>query len=99
MASKSCFIFPVQVYNLFTLLTCIRLDSHDAFLLVEALQFSGNSQFFVFGFLYIYIYTHTHLNGHFPALSACILYICLKIFSFSPCKFHFLKDMHLYFVL
>lgn len=95
MASKSCFIFPVQVYNLFTLLTCIRLDSHDAFLLVEALQFSGNSQFLVFGFIYIYTYIyihthrHTHLNGRFPALSACILYICLKIFSFSPCKFHF----------
>lgn len=38
MASKSCFIFPVKVYNLFTFLTCIRLESHDAFLLVKALH-------------------------------------------------------------
>lgn len=45
MASKSCFIFPVKVYNLFTFLTCIRLEFHYAFLLVEALHsFSGNSQ-------------------------------------------------------
>lgn len=40
MASKSCFIFPVKVYNLFTFLTCIinRLEFHYAFLLVEALH-------------------------------------------------------------
>lgn len=45
MASKGCFIFPVKVYNLFTFLTCIRLEFHYAFLLVEALHsFSGNSQ-------------------------------------------------------
>lgn len=83
MASKSCFLFPVQVYNLFTLLTCIRLEFHYAFLLVEALHsFSGNSQIFLVFFI-------KQLDGRFPALSACILYICLKVFStFSPRKFH-----------
>lgn len=78
---KVVLFFPVKVYNLFTFLTCIRLDFHYAFLLVEALH----SFLEIVDFQFFII----HLNGRFPALSACILYICLKIFStFSPCKFH-----------
>lgn len=81
--------WPVKVVLFFLLrfitflhfLTCIRLEFHYAFLLVEALHSFleiVNFQFFII-----------HLNGRFPALSACILYICLNIFStFSPCKFH-----------
>lgn len=80
---KVVLFFLFKVYNLFTFLTCIRLEFHYAFLLVEALYSFLEIVKSVFCFFII------HLNGRFPALSACILYICLKIFStFSLCKFH-----------